>query len=259
MTTDIVSTTWTLRAAPPGAHIGLIVLDCDQTTEPDFMAMRPDGVSFYTTRVRYDEANTLENLLAVGERLGEAAALILPAENLDAIAYSCTSGTVALGHDGVCDRIWARRPGIPVVTPMMAAFAAFERLGVRKVSLLTPYRAEVADRVADAIAARGYEVLNAASFMLPNSSDLQRLEPDAIAEAAVSVCHADADGLFISCTGIRSVETIARIEAALAKPVITSNQCMFWQCLGHAGFEGGIRGFGRLFDTDARDQVARAS
>jgi maleate isomerase len=229
-----------------GGHIGLIVLDCDQTTERDFMNMRPDGVCFYTSRTPYSEENTIENLMAVGDRLGDAASLILPAEKLDAIAYSCTSGTVALGFDEIANRINAVRKDVPVVTPMTAAFKAFDHMKISNLSLLTPYRIEVADMMTSYISDHGYHILNSTSFLLQHSSELQRLSLDSIVSGAIEVCHEDADALFISCTGLRSVELVARLEKRLKKPVFTSNQCMFWECLRYSGYTGTIDGYGSL-------------
>lgn len=246
MGTESVPSAWHLDNRIPGRHFGLIALDSDQTTERDFMKMKPEGVSFYTARVRYAEANTLENLRAVGGRLGEAASLILPGTPLDAIAYSCTAGTVALGYEEIARNIHSTRPNVPVVTPMTAAFRAFEHLGISRVSLLTPYRQTVADLMADFIVQHGFIVLNSASFLLRNSSELPRLTPTSILAAALEVCRDDADALFVSCTGIRAVELLDDLEQRLGKPVLCSNQCMFWECLHHCGYRFPVQGCGRL-------------
>jgi maleate isomerase len=229
-----------------GAHIGLLVLDVDQTTERDFMNMRPEGVSFYTTRMPYGEENTLEALKAVDGHFAQSASLILPTEELDAIAYSCTSGTMALGYDNIAARIHSTRPGLPVVTPMTAAFKAFDHMGVRKVTLLTPYNQNLTDMMAHHVIDAGYGVLNAATFMLKNSPDLQRLTPDAIIAGAKEVLHDDAQALFISCTGLRALDIVEQLEAEIGRPVFCSNQCMFWECLRHSGFTGSIEGYGEL-------------
>ena len=39
---------------------------------------------------------------------------------------------------------------------------------------------------------------------------------------------------------------IEAIEAAIAKPVVFSNQANFWHCLRLAGIDDRIEGFGRL-------------
>ena len=246
MKTQAITTNRSLDSVLPGKHFGLIALDCDQTVERDFINMKPDEMSFYTTRVLYAEENTLENLKTMGARLSDAAALILPGEKLACIAYGCTSATVVIGYDEVASQINRTQPGVPVVTPMTAAFKAFQHLGISKTSLLTPYRQDVSDLMADYVTDHGFGVLNSQSFLLPNSSDLQRLSIDSIVAGAKETCHEDVDALFLSCTGIRALDVVEQLEDELQKPVLTSNQCMFWECLQRCGYSGSISGFGEL-------------
>lgn len=254
MGTETVPSAWHLDNRLPGRHFGLIALDSDRTTERDFMKMKPDGISFYTARVRYAEANTLENLRAVGGRLGEAASLILPETPLDAIAYSCTAGTVALGYEEIQRSIHSTRPDVPVVTLMTEAFRALEHLGLSRVSLLTPYRQSLADAMADFITRQGFVVMNSASFLLRKSSELPRLAPASILAAASEICRDDADAVFISCTGIRAVELVDDLEQRLGKTFLTSNQCMFWECLQHCGYGLPVQGYGRLLRDPPADE-----
>ena len=246
MKTQVIASDWHLENFLPGRHFGLIALDGDQTVERDFMNMKPEEVSFYTTRILYTEENTLENLKTMAARLSEAASLILPTENLDCIAYGCTSATVALGYGEVARQINRSRPDIAVVTPMTAAFKSFDQLDIKQISLLTPYRQDVSDLMAEYVTSHGYSVLNSQSFLLPNSSDLQRLSLDSIIAGARETCRENADVLFIACTGLRALDVVEQLEDELQKPVLTSNQCMFWECLQYCGYSGSISGFGKL-------------
>ena len=65
------------------------------------------------------------------------------AGRIDVVAFSCTSGTVAAGVDRVARAIEAAKPGVPFTTPITAAVAAFRRLGVSRIAVLTPYVDEV--------------------------------------------------------------------------------------------------------------------
>ncbi len=236
----------------PGRYrIGLIALDCDHATERDFMNMRPsDEIAIYTSRVRSAKDCTVENLRSIAPLLTEAAALILPESRLDVIAYSCTSGTVVVGHDAVAGYIRAARPGIACVTPIGAALAALTRLGARRIAVLTPYIDEVNGPIASCLAAAGIDVVGFTSFGLIGTQDMANLPPEAIYQAALEADRAEAEALFISCTAIRSVDVVEQIEEALDKPVVTSIQAMFWQSLGYAGYSKPIAGYGRLFRLD---------
>ena len=55
------------------------------------------------------------------------------------------------------------------------------------------------------------------------------------------------EAVFASCTNLRSLGVVDAAEAALGKPVVTSNQAMFWHMLRLAGAEARGWGPGRLF------------
>jgi maleate isomerase len=233
----------------PAPHkIGLIALSSDMVTERDFSLMLPPGgeVMYYTSRVPLAIPVTVENLRLMGPKLAEAASLILPTSKLDVIAYSCTSASVAIGPEEVAAQIQKGRPGVEVVTPISAATAAFEACNVRRISLLTPYTEDVTKAMAIFIRDQGIEVLNFAHFDLVDDQDMARLTPEGIHDAAVETVHTDADAIFVSCTGVRTAETIKRLEETLDKPVFCSNQCMFWQALRLSGYDKPVAGFGRL-------------
>ncbi|MEM7224963.1 MAG: hypothetical protein AAF495_18440 [Pseudomonadota bacterium] len=242
------------RVAPrfgeqPAPHrIGLIALSSDMITERDFSLMAPPGgeVMYYTSRVPLAIPVTVENLRLMGPKLAAAASLILPTSALEVIAYSCTSASVAIGADEVAAQIHKGRPGVQVVTPISAAMAAFRACNVRRISLLTPYIEEVTKAMATFIENQGTEVLNCAHFDLVDDQDMARLTPDGIHDAAVEALHPDADAVFVSCTGIRTAETLARLEETLDRPAFCSNQCMFWQALRLSGSTEPVAGFGRL-------------
>ena len=216
------------------------------------MNMRPsDDVAVYTSRVRNANPTTVENLRAMAPLLEQAAALIIPAGRLDAIAYSCTSATVVIGYQAVAEAIHRARPGIPVITPITAAVAGLEALGKRRIAVLTPYLDEVNAPMRRCLEDCGQEVVGFTSFGLADDNDMARLPPETIYQAALEADRKDAEALFISCTAIRAAEVAARLEQALAKPVVTSIQALYWHALRAAGYEEPITGFGRLLETAA--------
>jgi len=87
------------------------------------------------------------------------------------------------------------------------------------------------------------------ALIVEDSQLLCALLSDALKQHEVAEeveAHNDAEALFISCTAIRAVDVVGRIERALGKPVITSIQAMFWQALGYAGHFKPIAGYARL-------------
>jgi maleate isomerase len=228
-------------------RIGLVALATDHTSERDFARVVPTGeAGIYVARIAYANPTTPANLRRMQPHLADAAGLILPDEPLDALCYSCTSASVAIGDEAVEAALREGKPGVPVVTPPAAARAAFRALGVRRISLLTPYTRETTAPMADYFADRGFELCSVACFGLEDDRVMARVRPDAIVAAAVEATAPDAEALFISCTALRAAEVAERVEAAIGRPVVTSNQASVWRCLRLAGIDRPLAGHGRL-------------
>ena len=247
ITTRPVSVDYRLDGGPARYRIGLIALDSDVATERDFHNMLPEGAMYYTTRIHCFNPVTLDNLRRQEAALTGATEKLIPNQRLGAIAYSCTSGTVAIGYDTIAERIRAGgRPDIPVVTPITSALAAFEKLGIGAISLLTPYVDSVNQAMRAYLEEHGVTVHNIGSFCLDSDLDMAEVPPDAIYQAALETCREEADALFISCTALRAVDVIERAEQALGKPVLSAIQTLFWQSLREAGYARPVEGYGQL-------------
>lgn len=228
-------------------RIGLILLATDLTTERDVARLiGPDEAAIHATRVHYVNPTTPENLRGMAPRLTEAAALLAPGEPLSAIGYGCTSASVVIGEAEVARVIGAGRPGVPVVTPVGAAKAALRHLGAERIAVLTPYLPETTAPVAEDFAGAGFAVLGAHCLGLDDDRDMAKISGDAILDAARVADHPEAEALFVSCTALPALAEVARLEAALGKPVVTSNQAVIWALRRHAGLAGPVAGFGRL-------------
>ncbi|MEX0305731.1 MAG: ectoine utilization protein EutA, partial [Leisingera sp.] len=165
-----------LDGRPVKTRIALVALATDHTSERDFARIcDPDQVGVYVNRIEFENPTTKETLLKTGPRLTEAAAQILPGEEVDVVAYGCTAASIVLGNDTVTRYLNAAKPGTPCVTPSSAAFDAFTALGAKRVSLLTPYSPEVTNEMAQYFAAHGPEVVNAACFGLTDDREMARI------------------------------------------------------------------------------------
>lgn len=231
-------------------RLGLIVLDTDETTERDCHNMLPaDGeLMFYTTRVRTVNPVTVENLREHGPQLSTAVSLLLPDIQLDAIIYGCTSGVIAMGYDEVERQLNTAQRQISVVTPLTAAIEAFRALSIKSISMLTPYTDSVNQPMRQFILGNGVEVSHLNSFYVESDVDIARIPGDAIVAAAHECYRKDTDALFISCTALRAADQIEKLEIELGVPVLTSNQCAFWQAIRTAGYTKPVTGYGRLLN-----------
>jgi len=236
-----------LDERPLAKRIGLIVLATDHTPEPDYQRMLGgSGIGIYVARVPFANPVTRESLRDMQSSLTAAARLILPDEELDAICYSCTSASVIIGDEEVEAAIHQAKPGVPVVTPPAASVRGLRALGARRISVLTPYTAEISRPMADYFAKAGFEIERFTCLAFDDDRKMARISPASLVEIAEEAVAPEADALFISCTSLRAAGVAPEIERRIGCPVITSNLAAVWNCLRLCGDTASRPEFGRL-------------
>lgn len=232
------------------ARIGLVVLASDHTVEYEYRrVLDMPGVSFYGARIPNTPEITPENLAAMEAHISATARLILPGEELDVIAYGCTSASMVIGEEKVFARLAEGRPEAKPTTPITAAFAAFDAFNAKRIAVVTPYPRSVNVTVRDYIVGAGYEVPVFGSFNEDNDNVVARISAASLRDAILSVGRRDdVDMVFLSCTSLRLVDAAREIETALGKPVTASNHAMAWHSLRLAGIDDKKPEFGRLYE-----------
>jgi maleate isomerase len=231
------------------AAIGLIVLATDNTIEYEWRKLFAlDGVALYQSRVASPAEITPETLVAMKARIGPGTAVIRPGERLDVVAFGCTSASMVLGEETVFAQIREVRPGAACTTPITAARAALRALGARRIALVTPYVRRINDAMRDYLGARGVDVVRIGSFEHSDDNEVARIDARSIRAAILTLgARADVDAVFVSCTSLRLVDSVAALEGELGKPVTSSNHAMAWHALRLAGVGDALPQFGRLF------------
>lgn len=233
------------------ARIGLIVLASDWTVEGEFREilspLMPE-VALYQARIANDPIITPDSLAAMGPRLADTAATLLPGAGLDVIGYGCTSASTVLGEDFVTQHVQSAKPGVAVTTPITAALRAFETLAVRRVAVLTPYTRDVNAIVLRYLTECGIEVPVFGSFNEPDDAIVAQIDRNSLTEAISRLrANQDVDGIFVSCTSVRLMDAVEELEAEIGLPVTSSNHALIWDCLRQAGVTEPIAGRGRLY------------
>ena len=237
------------ETGPIGAEavLGLIALQTDETIEPELQdILRGEGRALYVTRVPSGAAVTPATLAAMEADLPAAAALLPPSLDFDVVGYGCTSGATTIGAGAVADIVAAGATTRAVTDPLTAVIAAARALDVRKIGFVTPYLPEVSASMSKALELADLEIAAFGSFEEPNEARVARISPASVKDAAMTVGGGGAEAVFLSCTNLRTLPVIVEIEAALGKPVISSNQALAWHMLRVAGLDRAA-GPGRLF------------
>ncbi|MCE8518188.1 Asp/Glu racemase [Ruegeria pomeroyi] len=219
------------------ATLGLIVLQADETVEQDFQRLfaAPDQ-ALYVTRIPSGADVTPETLRQMERDLPHAASLLPPSVAFSTVGYACTSGATMIGPDRVAELIRGACDTQASTDPLTAARAALRALGITRLGIVSPYVASVAEPVRHALGAAGVETPETLSFGESSEARVARIDPASIRAAALDLGRRGGlDGLFLSCTNLRTLDVIDEIEAELGIPVVSSNLALAWHMATQAG------------------------
>lgn len=212
------------------AILGLIVLQADETLEPELMRLLlGDGVALYTARVPSGADVTPETLAAMADEIPTTAELLPPSLDFDAIAYGCTSGATVIGPDRVTQLVQGAARAQAVTNPLSAVLSALQALGAQRIGMVTPYVESVTGPMREVLEAKGISVARCISFEEPQEARVARIDPVSIRAAGIAAGEGGVDAVFLSCTNLRTLDVINEIEQALGCPVISSNLALAWQ------------------------------
>ena len=76
------------------------------------------------------------------------------------------------------------------------------------------------------------------------------LLPDQVCNLARKANSEHSQAIVLSCTDMRAVETVDKLESELNKPIITSNQAMLFSALVHINFTVKKISCGALFKQE---------
>lgn len=205
-----------------------------------------------------DGGITLQRVLglAADASIEEAANGLAPL-GVSAITYGCTSASYVRGIDGAADivRRIAGATGLPASTTSTAAVAALRHLGVRRVAVLSPHIDALNERLRLFLEGSGFKVVTMNGLNM--AGDIELLPPETIRDLVVDeVDRSDADGVFVSCTGMRTAAVIDEIERNIGKPVVTALQATVWELLRLADVPGVVPTMGRLYGASVPAQPA---
>ena len=163
------------------------------------------------------------------------------------------SGTAASWRGFDTDETLCRRitetTGIPACTSVLALNEIFERTGVRRFSLVTPYLDDVQAKIIANYAASGYACVAERHLGLRDNFSFAEVDDGRLRTLVLEVAEAKPDAIVILCTNLRGGPLVAELEAAIGVPILDSVATVVWKSLRLAGADPRrVRGWGRLFD-----------
>ena len=208
-------------------RIALLVPSSNLVMEADFHRGFADlAVSVQTARMYLTE-NTREQEIEMVEVHAARAALDLGTTQPDVLVFGCTSaGSLGgLAYDRAIAERLTRVCGCETVGVISSVTVALDEADLQKIAVLTPYNEDLTSAVAGSVRESGREVVIAKGMGIVDNVATGEVTPDeVIAFAREAVGDAQIDGLFFSCTNLRSLEAVPELEREFGLPVVTSNR-----------------------------------
>lgn len=216
------------------AKIGVLVPFTNTNLEPDMVMMCPPGCTMHFQRMGgYDVEETpgSEQMAGLGASDIDYDLRMISGLRPDAVLYGCTSATLTHGpgfDSDLAAKIKAKSRALPL-TAAGSLIAALKALDAQRVGFSSPYLGEINDQAVDFLKQNSIETVKRVDIgrALGNYGQGE-LTPDEVFDLAIKADNPRADAIVLSCTDMRSVEALERIEAKLHKPVVTSNQAMMF-------------------------------
>jgi len=229
-------------------RIGVVTLATDFTIEQDFRNIcYKVPVDIFVNRIPFINPLNHTNYLKMTDHISQVSDEILPGEKIDVIAYGCTSGTIAIGEERVKKEIMKSKPDALTTTPITAAVKAFDKLNINNIAILTPYPKDVNLSIFNYLTKKNIEIESFNSFNLNYDSEIAQVSLESLMEQIETINLENVDCLFVSCTALKIVDILDKVEKKFNTTVISSNQAMIWDCLQLLNISSKVKGYGKLF------------
>ena len=227
-------------------RIGLIIPSGNSLTERQFNQYAPPGLGIHVTRLRMTGkwrkpwAELKSSLIEAAEALSDVRPGL--------IVFHCTANSMenGLAHEAAIVETVEKASGCSTMTTAQAITQAFDRFGIKKLVLISPYVKETNAHEVKYLNEAGYTVVHELGLGLEPHAYAQ-VTPAEWQKVVKENTRDEADGYFLSCTNTRMIEAIDDLEKDLDKPVINSNQATIWACLKRLGLNHSGGQLGRLF------------
>ncbi len=241
-----------IQSLPEEKHrIGLVAPHYGRVMEEEYPLVAPQ-VTWLISSLRVGEARPerLEQVLPNIER----SALALESCGAEVIIQCGTPVVFFKGYgfdDVIIERI-QKATFRPASTMATSVVKALKELRMQKLVVVTPYMEELNVRLKKFLEDHGLEVLVIKRLPVLTSMRVDEINiqpPERSYEFALETYSSykkEADGIFISCGGFRTLEMMAQLEREIGKPCTSSNQATIWNSLRMCGLNDPITGFGSL-------------
>ncbi|WP_158967149.1 maleate cis-trans isomerase family protein [Chachezhania sediminis] len=203
-------------------RLGLLVPSSNVVLEP--LAAKVAGLSVHVTRLGVLDValgDVSRAQFALDTQV--AAAKLLCDAKVDRIVWGGTSASwLGLDHDLAFVARMEEETGVPTSTTVLQINRRLRDLGARRIGMVTPYTADVAQQINRVYEGLGFEIGAWSADGGDLSLDFASIPPDVVEAMVRQVAAAGVDAIVIMCTNVAGDQVADRLSAVLGVPVIDS-------------------------------------
>jgi maleate isomerase len=228
---------------------GLLIPSSNTTIEPEYYSLGPWQVSWHFARLtmtRVDEAGLREQDKDIDLEAGR-----LGAANPHVVLFCQSAASFIMGRDYDADlkaRIGAAS-GAPVLVAGETMVDLLSALGVKRLALATPFTDAVNEKTTSYFQGAGFEVAGVSGLGIVTNFDIAALDEEKLVALVKSVDRPDAEAIVMPGGNMPCLGHMAAMEAAVNKPVVTTNLAGMWSISKLLGFRLSGARFARVADA----------
>jgi len=236
--------------------VGVIVPSSNTTVEYEFNKIfnqiNEYKITLHSSRIRLRDVSLkgLEEMEKETERAAEELSTLPP----HIISYACTTGSLFKGpkhHVEIIQRI-DKVANVPATATSGSVIYALEKSKIKRLVLITPYIEEVNKKEIEFLSKNGFEVVKAVGMGIVENTKIGQIDPKEVYNFSINILRKmkkeDYDGVFISCTNLRTFEIIDQLEKEIGKSVISSNSATLWEIFYKLKLNVKVKNLGKLFN-----------
>lgn len=236
-------------------RIAIVVPSTNTSCQPESERLRPRGVTNHIGRISIKERPLtteqafLEHVAAMRNGMREAIDQVVtcqPTHVIMGVALEAFWGGVEAAN--ALQRELSERAGVGVSMGSTATDAALQRLGAKRIAVLTPHQPRGDEQVRRYFAEAGYDVRRLIGLKCASPVLIAHTTPQQIIVALRELDGDDVDAIVQVGTNLPAVELCAEAEQWLGKPVLAINAVTYWDALRRSGIDDKVYGFGSVLE-----------